>query len=80
MFPKLLAGAVGIGAGVGTSATQVGQVQTASARVVVERAATALGGIERIRVVKNITLHGGCPSAKDAARKASSACRENNRF
>jgi hypothetical protein len=58
MFPKLLAGAVGIGAIVGTSATQVGQVQTASARVVVERAATALGGIERIRVVKNITLHG----------------------
>jgi hypothetical protein len=27
MFPKLLAGAVGIGAIVGTSATQVGQVQ-----------------------------------------------------
>jgi hypothetical protein len=58
MFPKLLAGAVSIGAIVGTSATQVGQVQTASARVVVERAATALGGVERIRVVKNITLHG----------------------
>ena len=39
-------------------ATQIGHAQTASARAVVERAAAALGGVERIRAVKNITLHG----------------------
>ena len=36
MFHKLLAGAVVIGAIVGTSATQTGYAQTASARAVVE--------------------------------------------
>jgi hypothetical protein len=35
MFPKLLAGAVGVGAIVGTSATQTGHAQTVSARDVV---------------------------------------------
>src|SRR3954468_17511387 len=58
MFRKLIAGTVVIGAIVGSSATQIGRAQTAPARVVVERAAAALGGIERIRAVKNITLHG----------------------
>src|SRR4051812_2934413 len=58
MCHRLLAAAVGIGAIVGASATQTGHAQTASARAVVERAATAMGGIERIRAVKNITLHG----------------------
>src|SRR5436309_2814164 len=58
MFPRMVVGAVSIGAIVGASATQIGHAQSASARVVVERAAKALGGIERIRAVKNITLHG----------------------
>src|SRR3954468_22469254 len=58
MFRKLIAGTVVIGAIVGSSATQIGRAQTAPARVVVERAAAALGGIERIRAVRNITLHG----------------------
>src|SRR6185436_10483277 len=37
---------------------QVGRAQGASARAVVDAAAMALGGADRIRAVKNITLHG----------------------
>jgi glyoxylase-like metal-dependent hydrolase (beta-lactamase superfamily II) len=39
-------------------AAQVGHAQNASARTVVESAAKALGGLNRIRGIKNITLHG----------------------
>src|ERR1044072_7093511 len=37
---------------------QVGHAQATSARAVVEGAAKALGGVDRIQAVKNITLHG----------------------
>ena len=37
---------------------QVGRAQGSSARAVVEGAAKALGGVEKIQAVKNITLHG----------------------
>ena len=37
---------------------QVGHAQGASARTIVDGAAKALGGVEKIQAVKNITLHG----------------------
>ena len=37
---------------------QVGRAQGASARTIVEGAAKALGGVEKIQAVKNVTLHG----------------------
>ena len=40
------------------AAWQVGRAQGTSARAVVDNAAKALGGVDRIRAVKNITLHG----------------------
>jgi glyoxylase-like metal-dependent hydrolase (beta-lactamase superfamily II) len=40
------------------AAWEVGRAQGASARAIVEDAAKALGGIDRIQAVKNITLHG----------------------
>jgi phosphoribosylaminoimidazole (AIR) synthetase len=40
------------------AALQVGHAQTAPARTIVEDAAKALGGIDKVRAVKNITLHG----------------------
>ena len=55
---KAAAGGIAIAALVGGMATQTGHTQAASARTVVEAAAKMLGGIERIRAVRNITLHG----------------------
>jgi glyoxylase-like metal-dependent hydrolase (beta-lactamase superfamily II) len=49
--------AVALTALLGAGATQVGHAQ-ASARTVAEAAAKALGGVDKIRAVKNITLHG----------------------
>ena len=40
------------------AAWEVGRAQGGSARAIVEDAAKALGGIDRIQAVKNITLHG----------------------
>lgn len=56
-YKKLMAVCV-LAAGAGAWFLQVGHAQTASAPPIVEDAAKALGGIDRIRAVKNITLHG----------------------
>src|SRR5215470_4600492 len=40
------------------AAWEVGRAQGGSARAIVEDAAKALGGVEKIQAVKNITLHG----------------------
>src|SRR5689334_11637845 len=39
-------------------AIQIAQTQDASARAVIETAAKALGGIDKVLAVRNITLHG----------------------
>ena len=55
---KAAAGGIAIAALVGGMATQTGHTQAASARTVVEAAAKMLGGVERLRAVRNISLHG----------------------
>src|SRR5215470_9015816 len=45
-------------AGLAASTLQTGHAQPASSRSVAENAAQALGGLEKVRGVKNITLHG----------------------
>ena len=58
MHTRLFTAAVALGSILSASATQVGHAQPAPSRSVVERAAQALGSVDRIRAVKNITLHG----------------------
>src|SRR5215510_2407769 len=58
MLKRLFAAALALGGILGVSLAQVGHAQPAPSRSVVEQAAKALGGIDRIRAVKNITLHG----------------------
>ena len=55
---RMVAGGLALAVLTAAIAAQSGHAQTASARTVVEGAAKALGGIERIRAVRNITLHG----------------------
>ena len=45
-------------AGLAVSTLHIGHAQPASSRSVAENAAQALGGLEKVRGVKNITLHG----------------------
>ena len=56
-YKKLMAVCV-LAAGTGAWFLQVGHAQTAPARTIAEDAAKALGGIDKVRAVKNITLHG----------------------
>jgi glyoxylase-like metal-dependent hydrolase (beta-lactamase superfamily II) len=60
MFDRARVGAVAVAISVmaGWIATYTGHAQTGSPRSVVEGAAKALGGIEKVRAVRNITLHG----------------------
>ena len=58
MHTRMFAAALAIGGILSASAKQVGHAQPAPSRSLVEQAAKALGGIDRIRAVKNITLHG----------------------
>jgi glyoxylase-like metal-dependent hydrolase (beta-lactamase superfamily II) len=58
MHTRMFAAALAIGGILSASAIQVGHAQPAPSRSLVEQAAKALGGIDRIRAVKNITLHG----------------------
>jgi len=54
----MVAGGLALAVLTAAIAAQSGHAQTASARTVVEGAAKMLGGLERIRAVRNITLHG----------------------
>jgi glyoxylase-like metal-dependent hydrolase (beta-lactamase superfamily II) len=54
----MFVGAIAIAGIFAASASQVGQAQPASARSIAEAAAKALGGVEKLRAVRNITLHG----------------------
>jgi glyoxylase-like metal-dependent hydrolase (beta-lactamase superfamily II) len=56
-YMRLLA-VVLVGLATVPATSQVGRAQGASSRSVVEAAAKALGGVEKIQAVKNITLHG----------------------
>ena len=56
-YMRLLAVVLASGA-VAPATLQVGHAQGATARAIVDAAASALGGADKIRAVKNITLHG----------------------
>ena len=55
---KTVLAASALAAGATAMFLQVGHAQGTPARTIVEDAANALGGIDKIRAVKNITLHG----------------------